>query len=65
MKQKIAGSQKEAKKVAEALRRIKIFGERIASESDIKYLKFFKYMLKNEPNALPKNMVNVYGKAFM
>lgn len=65
MKQKIAGSQKEAKKVAEALKRIKIFGEKTASESDIKYLKFFKYMLKNEPNVLPKNMVNVYGKVFM
>ena len=64
MKQKMVGSPKEAKKVAEALKRVKIFGEKAASESDLKYLKFFKYMLKNEPNVLPKNMINVYGKVF-
>lgn len=65
MKQKMVGSQKEAKKVVEALKRVKLFGEKTASESDLKYLEFFKYMLKNEPNALPKNMVNIYGKAFI
>ena len=64
IKTDLADSPEEAKKMTAALKRIKVFGEKTASESDLNYLKFFKYMLKQESRFLPKNMINVYGKVF-
>ena len=53
-----------AKDMAVALKRIKTFGESSASNNDIMYLKYFKYMMKKDSRRLPKNVVNLYGKIF-
>ena len=53
-----------AKDMTVALKRIKTFGESSASNNDIMYLKYFKYMMKKDSRRLPKNVVNLYGKIF-
>ena len=54
----------EASKMSAALKRIKMFGEAVASKSDKIYLEIFKYMMSEKPEELPKSMVNLYGKIF-
>ena len=55
---------KGAMDMTAALKRIKTFGEASASKTDIEYLRYFKYEMKNNPKNLPKNIVNLYGKIF-
>ena len=54
----------EASKMSAALKRIKMFGEAVASKSDKIYLEIFKYMMSEKPGELPKTMVNLYGMVF-
>ena len=50
-----------ANKMMAALKRVKMFGENMSSKSDKIYYLIFKHILKNNPERLPNNMVNVYG----
>ena len=47
-----------------ALKRVQKSGRDSASKRDIKYLNYFEYMMKKNPKALPRNVVNLYGKVF-
>ena len=51
----------EAHKMTAALKRIKMFGAVRASKSDNIYLEYFKYMMSERKEELPKNIVNLYG----
>ena len=61
--QPLTADEVEAGKMAEALKRVKRFGA--TTKSDAIYLKLFKYYMSNKKESLPKNMVKLYGKAFL